>query len=252
MSDALRTTTTNSVHIVLLCWPSVRENVRSICLSLDKLNCRKTVIDASGLPNDFTSTWDWRPVDTSYFYGKKMNEALHLLDEDIFIQVQGDLSCDNWETLVSTCIERLSMFPTVGVWSADVENTGWPTAKVSAAKIENSSLEIVCQTDCLCWAMRRPIYDRLRRMNFDENNLGWGVDWAAIVSTYANGFVAVRDRAAVVYHPTSRGYDSSEALKQQSSFLNQLELNEKALFAILMKSMGMRGDLVVDIIRKHN
>jgi hypothetical protein len=89
-------------------------------------------------------------------------------------------------------------------------------------------------------------------MNFDENNLGWGVDWAAIVSTYANGFVAVRDRAAVVYHPTSRGYDSSEALKQQSSFLNQLELNEKALFAILMKSMGMRGDLVVDIIRKHN
>jgi hypothetical protein len=163
--------------------------------------------------------------------------------EDVLLQIQGDVSCEDWPALVATCAQRFAEYPNLGLWSPDIDNTPWPTAGVSAGEIQGTPLALVAQTDSIVWAMRRPIYERLQQLDLQANNLGWGVDWAALTFAYSNGLIAVRDRAVRIHHPAGTGYDQVQANQQMRVFLSRLTLSEKAIFVILTKSMGMKVDI---------
>jgi len=60
------------------------------------------------------------------------------------------------------------------------------------------------------------------------NNLGWGIEWAAIAHAYTEGRRAYRDQTLRVHHPQGSGYNHHEARVQQRSYLAQLSDEEQA------------------------
>jgi hypothetical protein len=66
------------------------------------------------------------------------------------------------------------------------------------------------------------VYERLKQMDLPANNLGWGVDWAALAFAYTNGFVAVGDRGVLIHHPLGTGYDRGKASQLMRVFLSGL------------------------------
>jgi hypothetical protein len=227
-----------SLHIIIFCWPRVVESVKQICGSIKHLGHRITVIDASGrAPHDIENC-RWVSVNMDLYYGSKFYYAARLFDGDVMLQIQGDAHCDNWEALITTCLQRFRELPHLGVWSPEFDNTGWPTANVSAGVLPGSDLAIVSQTDCIVWALRCEIVLFLKGLDYSTNNIGWGIDWAAMVASYSKSMIAVRDRRINVVHAPGKGYGVDEAYKQMFNFLAQLSPANKALLSVLLKSCG--------------
>lgn len=228
-----------NAHVFVISWPDVRDNVIAICEALGELNCRKTILDKSRTLPDTLSSWECVDISDEHYFGMQMEVAFRMFDGDIFIGIAGDAVCGDWKNLVETCVERFETVPYIGVWSPEIDNTGWSTERVSIGQIEQSELHVVCQTDAIVWAMRPQIVDRLRRMDFQINNFGWGVDWAAIVIAYSQGGVAVRDKKVAIHHPIGKSYSAGQAESQMVVFLDQLDPHERALLAMLNRSVGI-------------
>jgi hypothetical protein len=230
--------TNDRLHIVVFCWPRVLQNVLKICDQLQHFDCRKTVLDASGTAALTVPGWEWLAVDPGLYYGGQFELASQLVSADVFMPIVGDIECEDWTAVVSLCRERFAAFQSLGVWSAELDNTAWRTDRMAVCQIPNTEMYVVGQTDCCVWAIARPIMDRLRMMDLSMNNLGWGIDWAAAVTCYAQGLLAVRDKRVCLHHPAGRGYQTEAATRQMHLFLGQLTLSEQGLLAILMRSAG--------------
>lgn len=227
---------TADVHIIIFCWPSVIENTRHICDSIKHLNHRITVIDASGGTPQEIEHCHWVSVNQFLYYGSKFYYAMRLFDGDIMLQIQADAYNDDWVFLIETCIARFTEFPHLGIWSPEVDNTGWPTDSVAISSMPDSDLTIVSQTDCIVWGLRRDVITPLMALDYSSNNLGWGIDWAAAVTAYSRSMIAVRDKRTKIVHALGTGYQREEAYTQMVAFLNQLTPYEKALLSVLLKS----------------
>jgi hypothetical protein len=226
------------LHIVVFCWPRVYDNVIHICQSVNNLGHRVTVIDASGRAPCEIRNCHWVSINSDWYYGSKFYYAAKLFDGDLLLQIQGDAYSDNWEAVIAACLERFAAFPHLGVWSPEFDNTGWPTRNVFLGPIPGSDLAIVSQTDCIVWALRREVVDFLLRLDYTDNNLGWGIDWAAMVGVYGRALIAVRDQRITISHAAGKGYEVEEAYRQMFAFLNQLTPPQKALLAVILKSCG--------------
>lgn len=220
-------------HIILFCWPRVVPNVLEICRQLERFDCRKTVIDASPGPAPDIAGWAWTKIDPDAYYGSQFESAMTVMDEDACLLIVGDMECDDWTAAATICRARLTRFPEIGVWSAEVDHTGWPTALTRVRLLSGTDMQIVRQTDCCVWALRRPIIDRLRQLNFAGNSLGWGIDWAAMAICYGNGMLPVRDPAVSIHHPPGTNYPTDDAQRQMNVFLEQLTDGEKALVQMI-------------------
>jgi hypothetical protein len=128
--------------------------------------------------------------------------------------------------------------PHLGVWSPEFDHTGWLTQNVFLGPVPGSDLAIVGQTDCIVWALRHDVVAFLLRLDYSENNLGWGIDWAAMVAVYGGSMIAVRDPRITISHAAGHGYEVDEAYRQMFAFLGQLAPPQKALLAVILKSCG--------------
>ena len=87
------------------------------------------------------------------------------------------------------------------------------------------------------------VVQRLRKLDYRENNLGWGVDWVALCYTYANNGIAVRDRSVAIRHDPGSGYPPQEAARQRDAFLRQMTLTEHIQYRFL--------DSMIEARRRH-
>lgn len=228
-------------HILVFCWPRVIPNVLEICRQLEHFDGRKTVIDASpGPAPTVTAGWDWVKIHPDSYYGSQFEAALARMNEEACLLIVGDMESPDWVAAATVCSDRLDAFPTIGVWSAEVDNTAWPTQATRIRAIPDTEMQIVRQTDCCVWALRRPIVARLRQLTFGMNNLGWGIDWAAMAICFGNGMVAVRDPKVMIHHPPGTHYQGGEATAQMNRFLDQLNEGEKALVQLLSTPIAAR------------
>lgn len=230
----------SDLHIVVLCWPKVIDNVLRICERLRGEACRKTVIDASGGAPRSVTGWEWLAIDPSAYFGRQFAAALRIATGSTILNIVGDMECDDWPAVVSACSRAFVTLPYLGVWSAEIDHTAWPTDQVAIQRIGGTELFVVSQTDCCVWALHPAVTERLRTLDFSWNNLGWGIDWTAIVACYGRGRIAVRDRSVTIHHPPSKGYDFDAAKAQMFQFLEQLTPPEKALLNVIYRSVGSR------------
>ena len=232
-------------HVFVICWPNVRDNVVAICEALGDLDCRKTVIDKSRtLPDDLPG-WECIQISDKNYFGMQMELAFRLFDGDIFISITGDAMCDDWKSLIKTAIERFETIPYLGVWSPEIDHTGWGTERVSLGHIDGTELFPVCQTDSIVWAVKEPIVEKLRLMDYTVNNFGWGIDWAAVVLSYCSNHIAVRDHKVRIHHPVGKSYSPGDADVQMVTFLNQLGPHERTILTMLNRSVGINFKTVL-------
>ncbi len=229
------------LHAIVFCWPHKVADAIHICRSLVDRADKVTVIDASTDPIPEQADWEWIKVDPSCYFGHKFAHALSHFTGDVLLQIQADASHPNWGAVADLCRRRFAEIPRLGIWGPELDYTVWPSGGVQLYKLDDPQLAGVVQTDCIVWAMRSNVVNYLRRLDYSKNNLGWGIDWAAIAHCYACGTLVLRDSAAKISHPKGTGYDRAEADRQMAWFLNQIGFAEKIQYRLLTKSIKYKS-----------
>ena len=130
--------------------------------------------------------------------------------------------------------------PELGIWGPDIDFTTWPTKRVKLFDTGDPQLVGIVQSDCIVWALRRPVVEFLKRFDYTNNNLGYGIDWAAIAHCYATNALVLRDLSLRIRHPMGSGYSHEQAHRQMWGFLNQMDQRERIQFALLWAYIGAR------------
>jgi hypothetical protein len=231
------------IHAVIFCWPRKVQDALRICESAAQRADKVTVIDASTEPVEYQGNWDWIKIDPACYFGHKFAHALRVFQGDVLLQIQADASHTDWGAVVELCRLRFAEISSLGIWSPEIDFTTWPTSRVKLYDTDSRQLLGVVQTDCIVWAMRKEVVEYLRHFDYTANNLGWGIDWAAIGHCYANKAFVLRDSATNIVHPEGTGYNQTEAVQQMAGFLRQLAHPERIQCKLL--SGYIRYDLPV-------
>ncbi|MBD1204163.1 MAG: glycosyltransferase [Rhodobacteraceae bacterium] len=173
-----------------------------------------------------TGSGRWHAVSQSWFYGWKFRKALDLFLADTatthLLIVSADATYADWSSLAQRAAKILGKDPDMGVWSPDLDRSPWPTSKVALARPGVDGCVDVIQTDGVVWAISAHIATMLSSLSYEKNNLGWGIDWAAMRIARKAGLRICRDLTCAIQHPESRGYDPEQARLQMNAFLKQL------------------------------
>jgi hypothetical protein len=232
------------IHCIIFCWPGQEQNATNIAQNLVGQVERLTIINASESSLPPQSLCEIIKVDTTYFYGMKFYSALKIFDGDIFLQIQADAASNDWSELVKRC-RHVFLSEDLGIWAPDVNYSYWETKLVQLADTGSNELKEVTQTDCIVWAMSCNVVDRMRKFDYQQNNLGWGIDWAAIAYCYANKLRVIRDTAIHIQHPQGTGYKQDEAAIQMKAFLNQLDSSEKTQYILIQNTIDLNREKMI-------
>jgi hypothetical protein len=226
------------IHAVIFCWPRQVENARRIRDALNGHVDRLTVIDSSGETHDAIDGVTWLAVDPAYYYGHQFREALKRFDGDVMLQVQADASSAEWPRVVETCRTRFRGLPRLGIWAPEIDHSFWATERVRLYEIAGTGLTGVGQTDCIVWALHKDIVSFLQGLDYDANNYGWGIDWAAIAYALSTHRRVLRDSQICVLHPKGSGYAHADARSGMRNFLQQLPLDVAIQCRLLLKAFA--------------
>ena len=235
-----------SIHAFVISWEGQQDNAVNISKLISHGVDKLTVIYSNKNNEPHHGTGNWSQVDSSVFFGGKFKRALDLFEEDVFLLIHADAEYDDWPHLVSVC-RSVMADDRVGIWGPDIDYTPWNTERVKLAEVTISGFSqyVVAHTDAIVAAFSRGVANRLKRLSYDGNNLGWGIDWAAICYCYARQYYVVRDREVKVNHPNVTGYSGQQALLEMNSFIEQLSPDEKIMYILLNKYMncGLDGKM---------
>lgn len=229
------------VHACIIGWPGANEAAAAIAAQLQGHAEQVTVVYSTRDGRALQGAGEWIRLDDDCFFGPKCAAALARHRDGVMLQIQADASCDDWPGLLARCREVHERLPEVGVWSAEVSYTPWPTPVGSLLATSDPFLTVVAATDGIVWSLAPPIVERLQALDGRGNNLGWGFDVAAIAHAFSRGMVAVRDARVFVRHPHSRSYSTAEAERQMHAFLQQCTMQEKALISMMWTYLAFRS-----------
>jgi hypothetical protein len=224
--------TENSVHAFIISWDGMHEKASSIANEIFNLVKNITVIYSNNKNSKEFGVGNWVRVDNEKFYGPKFKKCLDLYNNGIFLLIHADADCSDWKGLIRQC-EKMNAINEVGVWAPNTYYTGWATNFVEVVKENQANISFVMQTDGIVFSLSKCVIERMRKFNYDDNNLGWGIDWAAISFSYCNNKIVIRDHNVFVAHQQGAGYDKSKALAQMQIFLDQLTVQEKIMYKLL-------------------
>jgi hypothetical protein len=227
-----------TLHISIISWDGKESAAEHIASKIDGLSEYLTIIYSTKDGLKRQGTGDWIQVSDEDFLGKKFKKALELNKGDIHLQIQADADCEDWPKLVSRCKQIHHKDENVGIWVPEISYTYWKTEKVKITNYIDSALISVAQTDTIVWSFTKSICDRLKKYNYEINNLGWGIDWAAISYALSNNALVLRDRSIQVLHLKGTGYNRNNAIAQMDQFLKQLSSQEKVIFNLLKTFIG--------------
>lgn len=237
------------VHAFLISWAGQEDNVFRLSNQIVEFVDRLTVIYSERDTNHKVGAGEWVKVPNDWFFGKKFAKCIELFSGDIFLQIQADASCSSWHSITES--SRQAHKGNVGVWAPDIDFTPWTTDVVKLLDGPTPTTAHVMQTDGIVWSIDKRIITRLSALNFDQNNLGWGIDWAAIAFSYASGLHTLRERALKISHPSGSGYSGAEAQLQMNQFLQQLSSQEREIIFSFQKVINIRRELLKNCLPYH-
>lgn len=208
-------------------------NARTIAAALVNQADHVTIIYSNGSEQDETGPGTWVRVPDDWFYGRKFRECLRLHRGGIMLQIQADAESDDWPDVVRRCRNAHIEHENLGVWGPELHYTPWNTALVRTGTLGTTSLALVAQTDGIVWSISGKVLDRLKQLDYDCNNLGWGIDWLAIACARANNLLVVRDLSIKVRHPITTSYSRDLAGQQMQAFLAQMTAQESDQYVLL-------------------
>lgn len=216
------------IHVFIIGWEGQLARARAIAGALEGEVAKLTIVYSNAAETDVEGPGEWVRVPNADFFGRKFRRCLDLFSGDIFLLIHADTDFHDWPALLRRCEEGFRAVPELGVWAPDFTYTPWLTGNVEILPVDRlAGLVSVAQTDGIVFAMPVPVIDRLRRLDYGANNMGWGIDYAAIAHARVTGRLVCRDTTLIVEHQRSRGYDPTEAIAQMQRFHAQLSDAER-------------------------
>lgn len=211
------------LHAVIISWEGHADKARAIAQALSGAVDGLTVIYSNRAEQPETGPGTWVQVPQSWYFGRKFRTALeHVSEDEVMLQIQADAQCDDWPALAAGCAQCFAGHPRIGLWTPDVNWSPWHAEVVGEGMLADTNLLQVAQTDGIVWALHPALYPALSALDYERNNLGWGIDWVAMLEAQNQNRIAVRDLSYPVHHPHSRGYPNAEAAQHMKNFLGQL------------------------------
>lgn len=223
-----------NIEAFIVSWPGQHANAGAIARQLGQYLPSTTIVYSDADPVvDFGVACRLLRRPNELFWTDKFTACLDGSRGDLMLVIHADCTCEDWEGLVSACLEAYRKYPALGVWAPRIFGAGFDIAHTQIARIEGSRLVIVAQTDAIVFAIPRAIIDRMRVANYAGNVYGWGIGWMIVSSAYCRNMFAAVDESSDVHHSTVRGYSPDAARAQMTEFLRQLSLPEKLQHLIL-------------------
>ena len=222
------------IHCVIISWNGFYEKSRLISNEVCKYVEDLTIIYSNNLEEDEHGPGNWIKTPNEWFYGRKFSKALESIKEDeTLLLIQADASYQDWPQLVARCRSIMMQIDNVGVWAPDISETSWTKNRVFVGESVDLKIEFVAQTDGIVFSFSKDVVRRLKKLDYQKNNLGWGIDWAAICYSYVNNKLVLRDSSIKVNHVAGSGYMLNEAANQMNHFLSQMTPQEKVAYKLL-------------------
>lgn len=230
------------LHIGIVSWSGFHERAAKIADEV-KDACETITVVYSG--DDEVSSSDhakWLRTDDADFFGRKMEVLLKDSAGEIFLLIQADVDVENWADLAARCRAAFAEHPELGIWSPEIDYTPLTTDLTRFTDEDTAGFTDVIQTDAIVLALRRPVIEFLKTLEYHENNLGWGIDYAAIAHCLVNGYRSVRDSSQHVQHARGSGYSAEIALNQMHIFLSTLPSRERRIAQLLLHTVNRRRE----------
>ena len=237
-----------TLSVFIICWAGKEANAESIAKQIaghvDQLVIIYSTIDASKR----SGSGIWVQVPNDWYFGKKFSKSLELNTCNQMVHIQADAHFDDWNSLIDQFKCATQNIGNLGIWSPNFDNTNWDTSSVEVLSSPDNRYAFVVQTDCIVWGITESVIQRLKKLNYESNNLGWGIDWAAATFCFTRNMLVVRDLQMNVRHEQGTGYEINEAAIDMSNFLKQLSPQEKIMYKILNRFViGQRPKTVIDL-----
>lgn len=225
-----------SFHIFIISWVGQHEKAIQIANDLSDQHTNISIVYSDPDPELVLNTqFNQIRRPNHLFWADKFQSCLNACEKDLLVVIHADCHCENWCLLVQKMLAVVQKNPRIWVYSPLIEGASYHLGITKIASIQNSLMDIVSDTDGIIFCLTRKVQDRMRRVDYTKNTLGWGISAMFCAFTFASGMLAVVDKSNRAFHPSHRGYDSTDAWRQRMEFLEQLEGFER-IQAILLKN----------------
>lgn len=229
------------IHAFVISWSGYSNNAAKIAHELGPIVDKLTVVYSNAEGNLEKGKGNWISVPDDWFYGKKHLKCLQEFEGEIFLQIQADAECLDWQRLIEFCRNAFERDKSLGVWAPLV--IGSAHTAESIFQDNDLTSKSVALVDAIVWAMRSDIVNRMHPLPFQANKYGWGIDLAACVMAWSNGFKVTIESGIKVNHKYGSGYDRSEAQSLMRDFLAQLPEPQMELLNIFVSDADLRRGL---------
>ena len=214
-----------ALHCVIISWDGMFAAASLIANALRPAVAHLDVIYSNHAETVEVGRGHWHAVPQSWYFGAKFRKALDLFEAEPrtthLLIVSADADNDDWASLARRGAEVMGKDPRIGIWAPDLDETPWPTDLVATSAPQADGCIDVLQTDGVVWAISRRVATALSALSYSGNNLGWGIDWAAIRIAHRAKLRICRDLTCAIRHPQTRGYKSAVAEREMYIFLRQ-------------------------------
>lgn len=222
------------LHAVIIAWPGWIEAARSIAAAVQPAVDGLTVVWSDREAEEQTGPGDWVRVPNDHFFGPKMARGMQAAAGQHLLLIHADTQCDDWPRLAERCRAAFLAHSDIGLWAPEIDHTYWDPKVVAMSSLPGElGLQTVAQTDGIVAAFSPDVMERLAELAPETNNLGWGLDHAAVAFARCKGKLVVRDPHVAIRHHPSTGYDDAEARQQMAEFLERLTAAERDQFMLL-------------------
>ena len=217
------------LHVVIASWPGQEHNAQHIESQVSPHVRRVSVVHSLTGPSEFVIPDHWVVMGEEAYYGAKFAKSLELHDTGVMLQIQADAAATNWQALVTRCFWAHNQIPQLGIWTPEIR---WSSLNLKRAHIRPSGVRGLSEirfTDGIVWSLSQDVLERLMKLDYSENWLGWGIELSAAAYCQSHGRRVVHDATIRVKHPQGTSYPIDHAAAQQRVFMTQLETHEQEL-----------------------
>jgi hypothetical protein len=216
-----------TIHLFIISWPGQHQKAVAIAESLVGL-CEHISIIYSDEHEHAISSGSWTKIrrNEPSFWSDKFQTAMHSCASDIMLIIHADCMCSNWPELISKCSDAMQD-SSISVYSPYILGSPWTLNRTRLSKESTGSLVDVAQVDALVFGLSKPIFLRMREIDYSKNVYGWGIDWFFVAASYAMGCRVVVDTSVRVMHKVGSGYSKHQAASEMMEFLQQMDKFEK-------------------------
>lgn len=231
----------NQLEVCIISWQGQHENARFIADQIQSVAHKVQIVYSDPDPDfslEVQCTQLKRP--NALFWGDKFKACMDTFSGGLLMVIHADCTCDDWLGLLNKCLYAFENHQEVAVWAPRIDGTPYDVRVATVGQINQTSLNIVTNTDGIVFCLSRQVVERMKRADLSENKYGWGIDIMFSAYTLTIGKLAVVDHSVFVKHSSLTGYLKQEAHAQLNLFLQQLSTPERVQYHLSEAYMNVR------------